>query len=202
MSSLLSPCFLFLSTIHRGYLRTGRRDKTNLLGETVQPKGGGGFKPVLEIMDRGDEAGTTNPSTKVFAAMTGPRCFGGCSEFCFSSNFGIAKVQDEEILGNIHDQPSDYASIEKIRPKNFQQAMREAFTDADLYSVDFKESGVSARKKALVLSSMVLTDYMFFDRDNDMCRSDGNTTTITFFNCFCYGCICPCQFSCSSDSSS
>ena len=74
-----------------------------------------------------------------------------------------------------------------------QQVLREAFTDSDVYDVTFAGgSAVSPQQKANVLAAMVLTEYMFFERDNDMCYYDGNYHLV-FCNCFIYGCVCPCQ---------
>jgi hypothetical protein len=169
----------------------GNRERTQLIGETVQPLGGGGFKPILQIMDRDD---TSTENTKMFAATRGPTFFGGCSELCCDTKFGISQAKDGMEVPEIKQLSlGDYATITKRKPKSFTGALREAFTDSDLYEVDFKVSEVSPQQKANVLASMVQIDYMFFSRDNDMCAYRDDTVVITLCNCFCYGCVCPCN---------
>jgi len=166
----------------------GQRSKNALLGQTIQPLNGGKFKPVLQIMERdaykGDEPVT-------FAATRGPCVFGGCSELCCSSEFGVSRANPGMSVDDIHKLDFDYMSITKVKPGGFTQAMREAFTDSDLYEIEFKTPDVTPQQKANVLGSMVLLDYMFFERDNDMIGYDDGIK-INCFNCFCYGCICSC----------
>ena len=35
---------------------------------------------------------------------------------------------------------------------------------------------------------------MFFEQDNGMCKCEQNKLKITLFECYCYGCTCPCNF--------
>lgn len=133
----------------------GQRDQSNMLGATIQPITGGKFKPVVQVMERGDDT-SGKPTPQMFAAARGPCFFGGCAEFCCDAEFGISKAKDGMGIDEIHQLAFDYASIKKTRPKNFTQAMREAFTDSDLYDVVFKEQ-VSAQQKANVLAAMVST---------------------------------------------
>ena len=123
----------------------------------------------------------------------GPCCFGGCSELCFSSEFGISTNAETVELG-------DYAKITKKKPKSLGQAAREGFTDADIYEVDFFAKEITPEQKANVLSSMVHLDYMFFERDNDMCKYENDGCSIVLFNCFIYGCVCPCKLHLSNNS--
>ena len=134
----------------------GERPNSFLLGRTFQRKGGGGFTPTLQIMDRGDGlVDTANQGWpyegKEFAVAKGPCCFGGCSELCFSSEFGISTDAETTELGN-------YAKITKMKPKSLGQAAREGFTDSDIYEVDFFAKEITPEQKANVLSSMVHLD--------------------------------------------
>jgi hypothetical protein len=169
----------------------GSRDLVNMLGQTVQPKGGGGFKPVMQIMDRGSTGG----EAEMFAATRGPCLFGGCSEFCVDSRFGISKARPDMNVPQLHGLPfGDFASITKTKPNSFTGALREAFTDSDIYEVSFTSKDITPQQKANILGSMVHLDYMFFERDNDMIYcTGGDTLHIVFFNCYVYGCICPCE---------
>jgi len=167
------------------------RDKSTMIGETRQPLKGGGFHPVLQIMER-DES-DPEPSNIQFAAARGPRCFGGMSELCCNVEFGASKAKPDMGVDEIHKLEFDYASITKVKPASFTQALREAFTDVDIYVVAFEEEDVTPQQKANFLGTMIMMEYMFFERSNDICRYDGRYFHLTFFNCFCYGCVCPCK---------
>jgi len=170
----------------------GRWDRSKLVGETIQPPGGGGFKPLMQLMERCDESDHTG-KTELFAATRGPCFTGGCSKLCCSSPFGIGSVAPSAYNKSreLHKANfGDFASITKLRPSALGQAAREIFTDSDLFDVKFTtKQQVTAAEKALVLSQMIHLDYMFFERDQDMCDSDG----INIANCFIWGCVCPCK---------
>ena len=184
-------------TVHVGNLegmpgeKKGKRDRANLLGETKQPKGGGGFKPIMQVMERCD-VNDNEGKTQMYAAVRGPCLTGGCSKLCCEAEFGFSKVaaEDYDNSSKIHKSNfGDYATITKKRPKAFGQAMREMFTDSDLFDVKFTNKDATPNEKAMILAQMVHLDYMFFERDNDMCDDEG----ITLCNCFIYGCVCPCK---------
>jgi len=175
----------------------GQRDRTYMIGEIIQPVNGGKFKPIVQVMERD---GSPDPHSTTFAAFRGPCFFGGCSEFYCNVDFGMSKAKDGMDVEELHQLTFDYAQIRKIRPKSLTQALREAFSDSDLYAITFNEH-VTTVQKANVLASMIMVDYMFFERDNDICSYAGNgDTQITLFNCFIYGCVCPCSFTLESDS--
>jgi len=184
--------------------KKGQRDTARLLGESVQPRGGGGFKPLMQIMER-ENANDATGKTNLFAASRGPCFTGGCSKFCFEAIFGVATA-DPTMEGNssmLHKQNfGDFATMTKLTPKKFGQAMREAFTDSDLFDVKFTSKAVTPQQKANILAHMIHLDYMFFERDNDVCSYQNNgNCRITFCNCFMYGCVCPCYIEGSSSSS-
>lgn len=139
---------------------------------------------------------TRNPSsnTEMFAATRGPCFFGGCSEFCCDTKFGISIARPGQTVQELHQLPfGDFASIAKVKPNSFGGILREAFTDSDIYEVTFVSKDITVQQKANILASMIHLDYVFFERDNDMCFCDGQDLHITICNCFCYGCICPCE---------
>lgn len=134
----------------------------------------------------------------MFAAARGPCFFGGCTELCCDSKFGISVAGKDATVSELHQLPfGDFASITKKKPDSFSSAMRELFTDSDAYEVVFHSKDITPQQKANVLLSMVQLDYMFFERDNDMVKfdygSDGPEITVTLCNCFVCGCICPCE---------
>lgn len=189
-------------TLHAGEL-TGRpgemhggRDRNKLLGESIQPPGGGGFKPVMQMMERADPSDHEG-KTELFAATRGPCCTGGCSKLCFSSEFEVGPA-DSSMMNDssrLHQVPfGQFSAITKMKPKSMKQGLREFFTDSDLFDVVFANKSVTPQQKATTLAQMVHLDYMFFERDNDIChRNPDGSTSIVFANCFMYGCICPCQ---------
>lgn len=200
-------CFAFSEgcqehgTLHAGDLsgnpgeKKGKRERAKLLGESVQPPGGGGFKPIMQMMDRADPE-DPKAETELFAATRGPCCTGGCSKFCFDAEFNYASVSPEmeNDSSKLHTASfGDFATITKLKPKEMKQGLRELFTDSDLFDVKFVSKEVTPQQKANVLSQMVHLDYMFFERDNDICvRNSDGSTSIVLANCFVYGCICPC----------
>jgi len=174
----------------------GKRERTKLLGETIQPRGGGGFKPVMQLMDRADPNDGATGRSEMFAATRGPCLTGGCAKLCSNFEFGsaVASPQDEGNVKKLHSLNfGDFATITKLKPKTMAQGAREMFTDSDLYDVRYKNPSITPQQKANVLAQMVHLDYMFFERDGDMCYSDGSGFHIVLFNCFIYGCVCPCE---------
>mmetsp|Transcript_35925 Transcript_35925/g.56051 ORF Transcript_35925/g.56051 Transcript_35925/m.56051 type:complete len:82 (+) Transcript_35925:314-559(+) len=73
--------------------------------------------------------------------------------------------------------------------------MKEAFTDSDTYSLDFPPE-MPAEEKARLMTSVLLLDYMFFERDSDMIKFENGKLTLVCCNLFCCGCICPCKVQC------
>lgn len=192
-----------VGTLHAGDLTgrpgelKGKRERVTLLGESIQPRGGGGFKPIMQMMERADPSDGVNGKTEMFAATRGPCLTGGCSKLCCNSEFGQSVTSPED-FGNVKKLHTmnfgDFATITKLKPKTLAQGAREMFTDADLFDVRFKNTSVTPQQKANMLAQMVHLDYMFFERDGDMCYTDaGGNFHIVFFNCFIYGCVCPCQ---------
>lgn len=46
----------------------------------------------------------------------------------------------------------------------------EAFTDSDTFTLEFDESAnLAPQQKAMMMASLVLVDYMFFEQDNGQC---------------------------------
>jgi len=190
-----------VATIHAGDLAgapggaKGTRDRAKLLGESVQPPLGGNFKPIMQIMDRVDPNDKTG-KTNLFAAVRGPCLTGGCSKLCFNSVFGYGAA-DPSMANNgskLHTSRfGEYATITKLKPKGMGQAVREAFTDSDLFDVRFISKDITPQQKANILAQVIHLDYMFFERDNDICSRSGNGVDINFCNCFVYGCVCPCK---------
>jgi hypothetical protein len=138
-------------------------------------------------MDRGQGEKTYRPLAKV----EGPCIFGGCSELCCPSSFPVSSMQPDQL--NTQLKTGDLAEITKKAPQGLAQAAREALTDSDTYTLQFKDNKLAPQQKAMMLSSLVLVDYMFFEQDNGMCSCENNKLKITLFECYCLGCLCPCN---------
>ena len=151
----------------------------NPISKARVPYLGGGCAPQIDVYEDHDSA---RPNGRV----TGPCCFGGCSEFCCESKF-MYKTLDGR----------DVSRIRKLVPTNCCDCLKELCTDADNYKLEFYE-GSTNEEKANTIGLALLTDYMFFERDLGVCTcgqtNDGNPY-IMFTLCltFIYGCICPCN---------
>ena len=87
----------------------------------------------------------------------------------------------------------DIGKIVKRKPATLMDALKEAFTDSDGFTVDFANANLTAQQKALMLSSLVLVDYMFFEMDNGMLGCQGSKIKITCCLCYCCGNLNPCN---------
>ena len=143
-------------------------------------------------MDRGHAPGAI--STPPLAVVQGPCIFGGCSELCCSVPFSVTRVPDGVLPDGYKAlKIGDMATITKRKPKGIRAAAREFFTDSDMYTLELHDPNVTPQQKASLLGSLLLLDYMFFERDNDMVRCEDGKLKINICNTFCYGCLCPCE---------
>lgn len=135
------------------------------------------------------QASTLTPQLNVFAdvdseepyaTITGPCCFGGCSELCCESVFEYKKG----------DTP--IATMSKLTPKSCCECCKEMCTDVDKFAVEF-EDGIEAEEKANSMAAVFLSDYMFFEKDHGMCTCKNGAVIITCFQCYCFGCLVPCN---------
>jgi len=190
---LLSPSCADGAVVHAGSLNgatpgTVLHQGQSIMGFIEQPAPFGGyFTPTVNIMDRGQGEKTYRPLAKV----EGPCIFGGCSELCCPSSFPVSSMQPDQL--NTQLKTGDLAEITKKAPQGLAQAAREALTDSDTYTLQFKDNKLAPQQKAMMLSSLVLVDYMFFEQDNGMCSCENNKLKITLFECYCLGCLCPCN---------
>ena len=151
----------------------------NPISKARVPYLGGGCAPQIDVYEDHDSA---RPNGRV----TGPCCFGGCSEFCCESKFMYRTLDGRDV-----------SRVRKLVPTNCCDCLKELCTDADNYKLEFYE-GSTNEEKANTIGLALLTDYMFFERDLGVCTcgqtNDGNPY-IMFTLCltFIYGCICPCN---------
>eukprot|EP01062_Namystynia_karyoxenos_P001511 TRINITY_DN10515_c0_g1_i8.p1 TRINITY_DN10515_c0_g1~~TRINITY_DN10515_c0_g1_i8.p1 ORF type:complete len:423 (+),score=131.04 TRINITY_DN10515_c0_g1_i8:86-1270(+) len=151
-------------------------------GGMQQPTCGGGCKPQLDI-----KSGSLDSDP--FAIVRGPCCcFGGITEMCCDQDFPVLDGKEE----------SDVAQITKERPEGFKQAMQELMTDSDIYTLKFKNPSTSPKEKLLLLASVLLLDYMFFEENKPWeCNPIEQSCSVTCFNWYICGCLLPCTVTCS-----
>jgi len=169
--------------LHAGYVsheKIGDNPRDTIIGYTTQPTCGGCFTPTIHVMDgHALEA-------PAYAKMEGPFMFGGCSELCCDFHFPISKFESEKKTGDI-------AHVTKDKPKNFKQALKEVVSDTDMYSMEFKDPALTVNQKATLLSTLLLTDYMFFEFDNGMISCVNGRPICTLCLCFWCGCLIRCN---------
>lgn len=138
---------------------------------------GGGIWPKLNIFPDGDNTGDSSHT------ITGPACFGGCSELCMTATYTIENNKTG----------TSSATLTHLTPKDAQAVMEEICTDVDHFAVEFN-AGTSGKERVLSLGAAMLLDYMFFEMDNGMlsCKG-GKQLDITCFIIHCFGCFCPCK---------
>jgi hypothetical protein len=48
-------------------------------------------------------------------------------------------------------------------------------------------ANLTPQQKATMMASLILADYMWFEKDNGMCSMEGRALTITFCDIYCCG---------------
>ena len=129
------------------------------------------------------------PTENVFGKIQGPTCFGGCSELCCDFEFPVSRFSSEDKIG-------DVAKITKRAPRGGFAAMRELFSQNDVFTIEFTDKSLTPEDKALILGNQLLLDFMFFEGgENEMCgpTEDRKGCYILLCNWYCYGVLCPCK---------
>mmetsp|Transcript_40415 Transcript_40415/g.114446 ORF Transcript_40415/g.114446 Transcript_40415/m.114446 type:complete len:341 (+) Transcript_40415:170-1192(+) len=180
-------CCLDSMNMHAGQLTEDPKqagalsDYSKVIGSAKQPLGCCTCTPTLDIFD-----GSVPDKNPPISKMHGPCIFGGCSELCAESEFPISRPSSGINVG-------DVAVIRKLRPRTCGDTCAECCTDSDRYMIEFKDKSLTPQQKATLLGTLMLTDFMMFEQDNGMVNCRDKRLTITFFLCFCGGCLCPCQ---------
>jgi len=143
-----------------------------------QPICGGGFTPTLNVFPKGQEEADFSHQ------ITGPTCFGGCSELCCKSSFEYKSADGQDVGKIVHMTPGDIGEV-----------CEAICTDVDKFELQFTQAA-TPQDKATALASSLLVDYMFFEMDNGMvkCKDGGLEFTCCFM--YCCGALCPCKISC------
>jgi len=156
------------------------------------PRGGGGFTPTLEVMDR---------SETVHSVIKGPFLItGGLVECCGEFTFNMFSTKGKQTNGVI--QKLKPGSLNRMRSaalgdknsSSLTSVLGEAFTDADSFVLHFPENQTNEMKMGM-LSNAILIDYLFYERGGSADCSDGS---LNICDLYCCGCICPCTIEASS----
>ena len=132
--------------------------------------------PTVSVMER------AGGRFERYASVSGPCCFGGCSELCFDVPF-VA-----------HD---GRAAIAKLHPRSLSAALRELVSDSDAYEVALRDPSWTAQQRAGLLSAALLLDYMFFERNGDAIKCEDGARKCNCCNVYLCGCVLPCKCDCS-----
>ena len=153
-------------------------DERLVIGKTKEPCCGGFMIPKLEV--------TSGVEERDVAVIEGPCCcFGGFTEFCFDQPFHV-KTEDGAPL----------ATITKEKPHDASQALKELISDADIYSLTFESQQLTAEHKTILLSSLLLLDYQFFETKAPFeCNPFTQTCTCTCCHFYICGAFLPCKCS-------
>lgn len=160
--------------------RPGLGDPNHLIGSVIQPNFGGWVIPTLEMRGEGQDE-TATP----FGKIEGPCCFGGWSEMCCDFRFTVSNFASPSKTG-------DLAFIIKKKPQSLAGGLRQLFSDADVYHIEFNGgANLTASQKATVLAGQLLADYMFFDGNTEKCKNTDDA--IYCYCCYfsCIGYLCP-----------
>jgi hypothetical protein len=103
--------------------------------------------------------------------------------------FGVKRVNKD---GSVAVDVGNIATITKLKPKSLTGAIREMLTDSDMFQFEVHDPSVTPQQRATLLGTLLLADYMFFERDIDQCGYDGGCY-INLCNCYCCGALYPCQ---------
>ncbi|GAB5358665.1 hypothetical protein AAMO2058_000477700 [Amorphochlora amoebiformis] len=159
-------------------------EEGEVLSTIKQPTCGGYLRPTLQAFD-----GAYSDDKEPAYTIKGPFCcIGGlCGECCCPPTFNIlqAKGEDEKVL----------AEIKKDKPEGVGGAMKEAFSDADNFTINMPPGATSNVKSAIIASSLLI-DYLFFESDGniycDLFAQNGPELKCVCCNLYCCGAIVPC----------
>lgn len=155
----------------------------------LQPCGGGGCHPVLDILS------VNNGQETPVAVLEGPMFMKGCIELCCDTTFFYSTEKGKS---------GDIGVIKRPKPTDLFNCCRMICTNVDFYTVEYTDVYMKQPNevKAALLAAMIQLDYMFFEDDRppvDCKMSDDGESCyvyITMCYAYCYGCQIPCKCTC------
>jgi len=173
-------CCLHEMTLHEGYVEgdVGQIPKQAVMGSAKVPEYGGFLTPSLEIFDKqGGHLAMVEKSGQCTCL------FGGLTEMCCDQPFSVTNKGTGQSIANII----------KEKPSSMTGMLTELMSDADTFTLEITDPSMSPDQKASLLGSLVMLDYMFFERDSDGVKCEGGNPSVNFCNFYFMGCIIPCK---------
>jgi len=146
-----------------------------IIGQAIVPCGGGWCTPTVEVFEGENNS---SPFSIVKSTGTCPCLFGGMLELCFESHWEVNGPNGQMM-----------AKIIKKKGKGVMGVIQEAMTDADTFTLEFTP-GLNVAQRASLLGTLLLLDYMFFERDVGICEGG----KLLCFNFYFMGMTCSCKF--------
>lgn len=141
--------------------------------------------PTFDLFTKSE---SSNGST-AFASTEGPCVFAGCKGCLCGDDFIVSSVRGKR---------GDIAKLHKPAASGCWDTCLQCCTQVDHYELDLKpDQKLTPEQKAVLLANTIHIDYVFFENDPPPVYcvpiDNGVMIIITLFECFCKGCILPCQ---------
>lgn len=160
----------------------GNIPRDTAFGHSLVPIGGGGCTPTINLMSRTAEGTETQ-----FGVVQGPTCFGGCLDLCCDTDFKVSRNGGKT---------GDLAIItKKAREPGLKGLCCALCTENDTYNMQFTDANLTPQEKAQLIGEAIHLDYLFFSREEPLCRYNEQTNTcdILISVMYCFGCLIPCK---------
>jgi len=154
-----------------------------VIATSIQPICGGGCTPTLELSE--GEKSSEKLSTPPYAWVEGPTFFGGMKDLCCATPFTLSSEKGKS---------GDIGTFKKQAPDNAMEMICAFCSDADGYEVTINpEANMSETQKLSFFGTLVQLDYMFFEKDNEICvlNKDASKLIVTLCNWYCCGMMSP-----------
>ena len=147
------------------------------IGYIKQPFLGGGFSPALQVMDRDGEEPYATIEAEAVCCIAG---------LCCDHTFVVKDARGNRI-----------GKIVKLKPDGLAQLSQELVSDADVFSIEFRDVDLDVDKKATLFGALHLIDYMFFENEGDGAVDVVNRRgACKLCDLYCCGCVVPCTCRC------
>jgi len=155
--------------------------KPSVMAHAKVPLRGGGFTPTIQIFENNGGVEDVAP----FATITGPTFFGGCKDLFCDTLFNVTS-QGSEVVGDI-------GTITKLKPTGGAAMLTQLCTPCDEYILSFNpDNKLTANQRAVILCELAHIDFLFFEKEQPLCREDSNGTIhILLCTAYVFGCLCP-----------
>jgi hypothetical protein len=115
--------------------------------------------------------------------VNGPCFFGGCKSLFCDDKFPIRDMEGKQL-----------GELKKHAPRSCGDCLKEIFTDADDYAVQFQPEATEDARLGM-LTATIMADIILFEKDKGPCWCENPCAcdfAITVCNCYVCGCFRPC----------